>query len=86
MEAKNDNKLLAIVANNNEVSPQSTSIHTYIQAATSQNTRRAYQSDIRHFIAGGRLLPTPTEVLLSYLQEQAAILNPRTLKRRPSRN
>ena len=82
MEAKKDDQLLAIAANNNEVSPQPASIHTYIQAATSQNTRRAYQSDIRHFIAGGRLLPTNTEVLLSYLQEQAAMLNPRTLKRR----
>jgi hypothetical protein len=30
----------------------------YWQMATSANTRRAYQSDIRHFISSGELLPT----------------------------
>lgn len=62
--------------------PKPGSIHAYIQAATSPNTRRAYQSDIRNFIAWGGLLPTSTDVLLRYLQENAASLNPRTLKRR----
>ena len=55
---------------------------TYLQAATSQNTRKAYQQDIRHFIAWGGLLPTTTDVLMRYLHEQAPHLNPRTLKRR----
>lgn len=54
----------------------------YWQMATSTNTRRAYQSDIRHFISNGGLLPTTTEGVLHYLQQQAAFLNPRTLKRR----
>lgn len=81
MEAKINNPLIARVANN-EISSQPSSMHTYILAATSQNTRRAYQSDIRHFIAWGGLLPATTEVLLCYLQEQATTLNPRTLKRR----
>lgn len=54
----------------------------YLEAATSQNTRRAYQQDILHFIAWGGLLPTTPDILLNYLHEYAAHLNPRTLKRR----
>lgn len=49
---------------------------------TSPNTRKAYQSDIKHFITSGGLLPTTTESLLHYLNEQASYVNPRTLKRR----
>lgn len=58
------------------------SIHEYLQAATSQNTRRSYQADIRHFIAWGAQLPTTTDILLHYLQAHATLLNPKTLKRR----
>jgi integrase len=82
METKKDGPSLVMAAQNNRVVQQSTSIHTYIQAATSQNTRRAYQADIRHFIAWGGLLPTGPDPLLRYLQEHASNLNPRTLKRR----
>lgn len=57
-------------------------IETYLHAATSVNTRRAYQADIRHFIQWGGMLPTTSEHLLHYLQSQAEKLNPRTLKRR----
>ncbi len=56
--------------------------HDYIAAATSNNTRRAYQSDIRHFIQAGSTLPTTFEGILAYLQHYAATLNPRTLERR----
>jgi integrase len=58
------------------------SLGTYIQAATSDNTRRAYQSDIRHFMDWGGVLPTTTETILHYLQQHATQLNPRTLVRR----
>lgn len=75
-------KEIAVATQNKELEQKTASIHAYIQAATSQNTRRAYQSDIRHFIAWGGLLPTSTDVLLRYLQENAVSLNPRTLKRR----
>lgn len=54
----------------------------YWQVATSINTRKAYQSDIRHFIASGGLLPSTTEGVLHYLNQQATLVNPRTLKRR----
>jgi integrase len=56
--------------------------HDYIQAATSNNTRKAYQSDIRHFTQWGGLLPTAADLVMHYLQQQAGRLNPRTLVRR----
>ncbi len=57
-------------------------IQTYLHAATSNNTRKAYQQDIRHFMSEGGLLPANTSVLLNYLQKQANNLKPQTLKRR----
>lgn len=54
----------------------------YISAATSQNTRRAYQSDIKHFEQWGGRLPSTAETILQYLQFYANSLNPRTLARR----
>lgn len=54
----------------------------YIHAATSDNTRNAYKTDIRHFIAWGGSLPTSTDVVMHYLHQHAESLNPRTLMRR----
>ena len=54
----------------------------YLYAATSHNTRKAYQADVRHFIAWGGLLPTTPNVLIHYLTNQASRLNARTLTRR----
>jgi integrase len=54
----------------------------YIHAATSNNTRTAYQADIRHFVFWGGRLPTSGEAILQYLRYHAALLNPRTLARR----
>ena len=54
----------------------------YQVAATSDNTRRAYQSDIRHFENWGGQLPATTKSILCYLQAFADKLNPRTLSRR----
>ena len=54
----------------------------YITAATSQNTRKAYRADIRHFEQWGGKLPANTESILHYLLAFANILNPRTLSRR----
>ena len=58
------------------------SLDTYLHAATSDNTRRAYRQDIRHFMRWGGLLPTTSDIIVRYLQEHAASLNPRTLIRR----
>lgn len=54
----------------------------YIKAATSHNTRRAYQADIHHFEQWGGLLPTHPEKVIAYLHAFANQLNPRTLSRR----
>ncbi len=69
-------------SNETNITEHSALPHTYLQAATSQNTRRAYQTDIRHFIEWGGLLPATPEILLRYLHEHAEQLNSRTLKRR----
>lgn len=68
-----------------EISSQLQQTHPklhYFKQATSDNTRRAYQSDIRAFIAWGGVLPSTTQQILTYLEHQAARLNPRTLFRR----
>lgn len=69
----------------NELSLQQHDIATlsnrYQIAATSDNTRRAYQSDIRHFENWGGQLPATTECILRYLHAFAETLNPRTLSR-----
>lgn len=53
----------------------------YQIAATSDNTRRAYQADIRHYEPWGGQLPATTEAILRYLHAFADTLNPRTLSR-----
>ncbi|MBN9286867.1 MAG: hypothetical protein BGO43_05065 [Gammaproteobacteria bacterium 39-13] len=58
------------------------SVLNYIHAATSANTRRAYQADIRHFIQCGGLLPASSDCIIRYLEQQAMRLNPRTLVRK----
>jgi site-specific recombinase XerD len=56
--------------------------HHYVHAATSANTRKAYQADIRHFLQSLRVLPATAESILDYLHDYATTLNPRTLTRR----
>jgi len=54
----------------------------YIEAATSENTRRTYRSAIRHFEHWGGLLPADEPMVISYLLDHADSLNPRTLSLR----
>src|SRR5207253_5347552 len=54
----------------------------YIAAATSNNTRKAYRSDIRHYEQSGGKLPATPEAITLYLQAFAERLNSRTLSRR----
>lgn len=56
--------------------------NTYIQAATSDNTRKAYRSDIRHYENWGGRLPATPALIVRYLEDFATLLNPRTLSRR----
>lgn len=54
----------------------------YITAATSDHTRKAYRSDVRHFENWGGRLPATPEIIVRYLEAYATELNPRTLARR----
>ncbi len=54
----------------------------YIKAATSDNTRKAYRSDLKHFETWGGKLPATPELIAAYLQDYAPTLNARTLGRR----
>jgi len=54
----------------------------YISAATSQNTRIAYQIDVDHFMKEGGVLPATPEQVEAYLKHCAHRYNPRTLIRR----
>lgn len=68
--------------NKNEDQRSLSITNNYITAATSPNTRRAYQADKRHFEAWGGELPASLDSILLYLHEFATKLNPRTLARR----
>jgi integrase len=51
----------------------------FLASATSANTRRAYQSAIRHFLCWGGLLPADEGTVIRYLLTCADTLNPRTI-------
>lgn len=57
-------------------------INPYVKAATSNNTRKAYQHDIRHYETWGGRLPATPESIVEYLLAYANSKNPRTLARR----
>lgn len=57
-------------------------IADYVAAATSDNTRRAYQSDLRAFLNWGGALPSSPEAVAAYLVAHATTLSPVTLNRR----
>lgn len=58
------------------------SIADYISAATADNTRRAYQSDLRAFLSWGGCLPSSAEAVAVYLVAHATTLSPVSLTRR----
>ncbi len=53
-----------------------------VAAATAPNTRRAYQSDLKHFLASGWSVPATSEQVARYLADHAATLGMATLARR----
>jgi integrase len=57
-------------------------IAEYVAAATSDNTRRAYQSDLRAFATWGGTVPCVPQTVAAYLVAHAATLSPFTLNRR----
>ena len=53
----------------------------FIEAATAPNTRRAYDSDLRHFVAWGASLPASPDVVARYLAAHATTHAVATLAR-----
>src|SRR5262249_55153893 len=54
----------------------------YVRDSLAENTRRAYQSDLRHFELWGGSLPASPETVAGYLAAHADRLNVTTLIRR----
>jgi integrase len=54
----------------------------YVRDSLAENTRRAYQSDLRHFESWGGSLPASAEIVAAYLAAHADQLSVMTLVRR----
>lgn len=54
----------------------------YLRAAFADNTRRAYRSDIAHFLGWGGAIPATPELVAKYLAVHAGPLSVATLERR----
>lgn len=83
MTQKEENNINTILANtefHNQITPPADL--NYVHQATADNTRKAYQSDIRHFIEWGGKLPTDTGTVVKYCETHATSLKPKTLQRR----
>lgn len=57
-------------------------VRTYVRDSVSENTRRAYKTDMEHFAAWGGSIPCEPETVAAYLAEHADTLAVSTLKRR----
>lgn len=58
-------------------------IDRYLEAATRDNTRRSYQSAIRHFeVEWGGFLPASADSIARYLADHAQTLAINTLRQR----
>lgn len=52
-------------------------IDRYVEAATRENTRRSYQSALRHFeVEWGGFLPASADMIARYLADQAISAHP----------
>lgn len=57
-------------------------VRTLVREAVSENTRRAYRTDLEHFMAWGGSIPCRPDAVALYLAEHAQVLAVSTLKRR----
>ena len=58
------------------------SVAGYVASASSQATKRAYASDVRHFIQHGGAIPATPAMVAEYLAKLAPIMKVATLERR----
>jgi integrase len=77
----NVTRLNSVFAINCTESGVPSTVWEYVHASLSENTRRAYLSDLAHFQAWGGKLPATEEMLASYLAARAGRLNTSTLSR-----
>jgi integrase len=59
-----------------------TAVQELLHASISDNTRRAYRSDLSHFLAWGGSIPAQPEMVATYLAEWASRLSVAALTRR----
>lgn len=57
-------------------------VRRYLENALSDNTRRAYKSDLRHYSAWGGTIPANPDLIAQYLTAHAGVLSGATLQRR----
>ncbi|MFQ5784414.1 MAG: site-specific integrase [Alphaproteobacteria bacterium] len=63
-------------------SPVSPHLRSYLRAAVSDNTCRAYRADLRHFLDWGGAIPATDVMVAEYLAAYASALAVATLERR----
>src|SRR5690242_6445042 len=63
-------------------STSSDALSRYLEAAVASSTRRAYQSDIAHFVGWGGSIPATDRLVGEYLAAHAGQLAVSTLRRR----
>ncbi len=84
MNINNSIQLNSISLNlNNSVQliAQNSDYDKYIRAALSDNTRAAYQADLKHFMNFGGVIPSTPEIVSQYLAKHASTHKPATLSR-----
>ncbi|HEY9080479.1 tyrosine-type recombinase/integrase [Magnetovibrio sp.] len=57
-------------------------VRSYVRQSVSENTRRAYRADLKHFTAWGGIIPASDVMVAEYLVEHAGELSIATLTRR----
>jgi integrase len=57
-------------------------VRQFLEASIAPSTRRAYRSDLDHFLAWGGSMPASAETVAKYLADHAATLSTATLARR----
>jgi len=67
--------------NSGELKP-SPIVREYVRDSISENTKRAYQSDLQHFMDWGGAIPASDVLLADYLAQHAGTLSVATLVRR----
>lgn len=79
-----DNTLLSGPKNAPDKEPSSTetSVEHFVRESLSENTRKAYRSDLAHFASWGGTLPSSGEEVARYLAEHAGCLAVASLARR----